>query len=261
MGPPIKGSDKVWLQNQHVFFHATAPLNKNHRVNVSPKSAEQFRVINDDTVCWLDYSGSGSETAAHVLENGRLTIMFVALNGPPKIMRLHGTGKIVLPTELMSQDTDENLAIRKLYDGELVGQAKHNVGFRCIVVLHVTRVTHSCGYSIPIYDYVKERPTLNEFAAKRGVEGIKEYRALKNSVSIDGLPSIGQLEQGDVPSSVEWKDGYYFATYGGGLVGKARTMVSSIFSRGLVGTQRDVAVFALGAAIGVMLMRVIKLRQ
>ena len=92
IGPPLSPDDIKWMQCQHIFFHATSPLNSLHKINLSPKSAEQFRVVSENTVCWLDFSGSGAETAAHLLENGRITTMFVALNGPPKIIRLYGKG-------------------------------------------------------------------------------------------------------------------------------------------------------------------------
>lgn len=112
VGPPIAQGERKWIQEQKIFFHASAPLGRNHRINLSPKSASQFRVVNDNTVAWLDYSGksffffwlsykweiwydysgSGSETAAHLMENGRLTIMFVAFSGDPKIVRLYGRG-------------------------------------------------------------------------------------------------------------------------------------------------------------------------
>ena len=95
IGPPISESEKDWISKQKIFFHASAPLSKNHRVNISPKSAQQFRVVDDFTVCWLDLTGSGSETAAHVLQNGRLTVMFVALEGAPKILRLFGQGELI----------------------------------------------------------------------------------------------------------------------------------------------------------------------
>ena len=255
VGPPIKKSDQEWIVNQRIFFHASAPLSGSMRVNVSPKSASEFRVINDRTVCWLDLSGSGSETAAHILENGRLTIMFVALNGQPKIMRLHGRGRLVLPDSLMNIDTEENILLRKLYDGNLIGQPNYDAGFRAIVVMDVERLTHSCGYSIPIYDYKEERPILKDFSAKKGTDGMCEYRGYKNSYSIDGLPSIGQLEQRDTPSSVESSAGYYFAKYGGGFLGKVSTALRMTLHRGLVGLQRDVGFLTLGAALGVVLAR------
>ena len=99
IGPPLKESDNEWILKQRLFFHATAPLSASHRVNVSPKCAREFRIIDDRTVAWLDLTGSGSETCAHLIENGRLTILFVALNGEPKIVRLHGRGKIILPRD------------------------------------------------------------------------------------------------------------------------------------------------------------------
>eukprot|EP01035_Chromulina_nebulosa_P022075 gene22075-28578_t len=174
IGPPILDNEKEWISKQKIFFHASAPLSRKHRVNVSPKSAQQFRVVDDFTVCWLDLSGSGSETAAHVLQNGRLTVMFVALEGPPKILRLYGTGEII-PRE--SLNLPKFSSIVKIFENtrELPGQENSDNGFRCIVILHVSRVSQSCGYSIPIYSYVSERDTLAKFSFSKGQKGMECY--------------------------------------------------------------------------------------
>jgi hypothetical protein len=160
VGPPITDSDKQWILQQKVFFHASAPLSRAHKVNLSPKSAAEFRVIDEHTVAWLDLSGSGSETCAHLLENGRLTIMFVALNGPPRILRLFGHGQIVLPRALRPGGEFSHLGAH--FEGS--GQA--NPGFRAIVLLRVVRATSSCGFSIPRYEYICERPTLPRRATR-----------------------------------------------------------------------------------------------
>ena len=254
MGPPISSADREWISRQHVFFHASAPLGPRGRVNLSPKSAKQFRVVNDNTVCWLDYSGSGAETAAHIMENGRLTIMFVSFEGSPKILRLFGTGYFILPEDLTNP---ENSVFCDLFAGELPGQENYDPGFRCIVVLTVDRATHSCGYSIPFFNYISERPTLNEFSCKKGDEGMKIYRALKNSFSIDGLPGIGQLLMKQLPTAMTDNCGYYFAEYDGSWYGKLKTMIISLNYRwvhtGSLGWKiRDGGILCLGIALGIL---------
>ena len=209
-GPPITASDKEWILKQKIFFVGSAPLDENYHVNISPKSAMEFRVIDETHVAWLDYSGSGAETAAHILENGRLTIMFVALTGDPKIMRLYGKGSLVMPEAVQRA---ENIRLQEAFKGQLLGDDDCDNGFRSITVLEVHRVTQSCGYSIPFFDYVKDRLVLKEFTQKKGHEGMVTYRGFKNSLSIDGLKSIGQLEARRAPTRFEHKDGYYLSYY------------------------------------------------
>jgi len=103
IGPPITEEDKEYLETQRIFFVASAPLSVNHRVNLSPKSGKEFRVINSNTIAWLDLSGSGAETAAHIFENERLTVMFYSVDGPPRIVRLFGKGVVILPHEMLNE--------------------------------------------------------------------------------------------------------------------------------------------------------------
>lgn len=247
IGPPIEESDVTWIKKQHVFFHATAPLGRCQRVNVSPKSAKQFRVVNGNYVCWLDHSGSGSETAAHIIDNGRITILFVAFDGPPRILRLYGQASFILPEEL---DGDNNKHLRELFDGELRGQVDHDYGFRCIVLVRVMRVSQSCGYSIPKFQYTAERTTLREFSDGKGEQGMVVYRGFKNSYSIDGLPSIGQILMKQYPTSVCRENGYYFAKYDGNWLGKLQTMAKMFYIAGLSGYYRDMAAIAVGLIVG-----------
>lgn len=217
IGPPLTEDDKKWILEQKLFFHASAPMSKHQKVNVSPKSSTEFRVINDHTVAWLDLSGSGSETCAHILENGRLTIMFVALTGPPKIMRLFGKGRFILREDLLSLTCHRDLYNQFKDLSPTEGSGLHAIpGLRCIILLDLERVSQSCGYSIPQFDFRCERSTLNEISALKGCDGMIEYRKLKNSFSIDGLRSIGQLEAEkltqEVPTEVKIQDGYVFAT-------------------------------------------------
>jgi hypothetical protein len=167
---------REWIAAQHVFFVATAPTDTDGHVNLSPKGYDSFRVLDDSTVAYLDLTGSGVETIAHVNENGRLTLMFCGFEGPPRILRLFGRGEVVRPGD---DDFDA-----------LVGQFPPLPGVRSVIRCHLDRIQSSCGYSVPFMDYVSERETLTDWAARKGPEGIEEYHAEKNLVSIDGLTGL-----------------------------------------------------------------------
>lgn len=256
VGPPLTQSDKNWILEQHVFFHASAPLSALHRVNVSPKSAKEFKIIDDCTVAWADLAGSGSETCAHVLQNGRLTVLFVAFNGPPKILRLHGKGSIVLRSELQHPHHQE---LAHQFQDVLSDKNEGNFGIRAIVVMKIERASQSCGYSIPQFVYKAERTTLTDVTVKKGCEGIEEYRRLKNSYSIDGLPSIAQLEAAHThtsPVELDYADGYVYVTkYGNSLWKQCQVRCSlawHFFAWDI--SQRDIYMIALGAGIGAVAM-------
>lgn len=176
VGPPIPESEREFISKQHVFFIGSSPLSPAGHVNISPKSASEFRLIDSSTVCYLDYSGSGSETSAHIIENGRITVMFVAFDGPPKILRLYGKGSLVL-----RDDIKQLPILAAHFEGYLSpGDAHCNPGFRSVIVINVDRVATSCGYSIPTFTYTSERKVLEDFAVKKGDDGMVSYRALKN---------------------------------------------------------------------------------
>jgi hypothetical protein len=262
IGPPIKTADKEWILAQQIFFHATAPLSANGHVNLSPKCAREFRVIDDRTVAWLDLTGSGSETCAHVLENGRLTILFVALSGSPRILRLHGYARIVPVRDFCHKMNGDVLAAFNEY---LHTDTAASLGARCIVVLDVRRVSQSCGYSIPKYDFDAYRTTLDDVTVDKGCEGIQKYRTLKNSYSIDGLPSIAQLElgpSGSAPTAVEWKDGYiYTPEYGTGWWENACVRTSVAWRcRAMWWSWRDLAMVGCGVVIGGVAVRLLSKR-
>jgi hypothetical protein len=166
----------TWIAAQRVFFVATAPLAASGHINNSPKGGEAFRVLRPMEVAYQDYTGSGAETAAHLRENGRIIIMFCAFDGPPKIVRLHGRG-----TVLTSGDA-------KFV--ELAPLFPSNPGTRSIVHIAVDRVSDSCGYSVPYYDFRGQRDMLDRWAFNKGPEKLAEYRAAKNQASIDGLPAF-----------------------------------------------------------------------
>lgn len=167
---------REWIAAQHVFFVASAPTSTDGHVNLSPKGYDSFRVLDGRTVAYLDLTGSGVETIAHVKENGRLTLMFCGFEGPPRILRLFGRGEVVRPGD------DDFEA--------LVGQFPLLAGVRSVIRCHLDRIQSSCGYSVPFMDYVSERETLTDWAARKGPEGIEEYHAEKNLVSIDGLTGL-----------------------------------------------------------------------
>ena len=166
----------TWLREQHIFFVATAPLSEEGHINCSPKGGDCFRILGPMEVAYLDYTGSGAETAAHLRENGRIVLMFCAFAGKPDIVRLHGRGEVLTPS-------DEGFA-------EIADLFPPNPGTRAVVRVKVTRVSTSCGYAVPFMDYQKERETLNKWAADKGQEGLEEYRSLKNAQSIDGMAAF-----------------------------------------------------------------------
>ena len=165
-----------WIGRQRIFFTGTAPLAEDGHVNVSPKGGEAFRVLGPLEVSYQDYTRSGAETAAHLRENGRIVIMFCAFEGPPKIVRLHGHGTVITPEHGRF--------------AELAALFPPNAGTRAIVLITITRVSDSCGYSVPLYDFREEREVLNKWAESRGPEKLQAYRAEKNVRSIDGLPAF-----------------------------------------------------------------------
>ena len=166
----------TWIENQQMFFVGTAPLADDGHINNSPKGGESFRVLGPLEVAYQDYTGSGAETVAHLRENGRIVIMFCAFEGPPQIVRLHGTGSVILPGDSRFE--------------ELTKHFPENPGTRAIIHIEVTRVTDSCGYSVPYYDYKGNRDILDKWSKVKGPEKLDAYRAEKNQRSIDGLPSF-----------------------------------------------------------------------
>lgn len=166
----------AWLAEQHVFFVATAPLSKTGHVNCSPKGGDSFRVLGPMEAAYQDYTGSGAETAAHLRENGRIVLMFCAFTGKPDIVRLHGTGELILPEDARF--------------GSIAAAFPPNPGTRALVHIKITRVSTSCGYAVPFMDYREERQTLDKWAATKGEAGLEEYRAAKNMHNIDGMPAF-----------------------------------------------------------------------
>jgi Pyridoxamine 5'-phosphate oxidase len=170
-----------FLCAQPVFFVGSAPLSADGRVNVSPKGmAGTFAVLGPLRVAYLDYTGSGAETIAHLRENGRIVLMFCAFDGPPKIVRLHGRGRVVRPADReFAELRDEFGKSREL-------------GQRSIVVVDVERVSDSCGYAVPQMDLREDRDLLDRSHERRDEDYFETYWHERNAVSIDGLEALAQ---------------------------------------------------------------------
>ena len=186
----IDGRLREFVLGQPVFFVATAATEG--RVNVSPKGMKgTFTVLGPNRVAYLDHTGSGVETIAHLRDNGRITLMFCAFSGPPNVVRLHGRGEAVLP---------EDPRFAELY-GEFHEACRNGIcrqsgvdaghGLRSVIVVDVERVSDSCGFAVPLLDYVGERTLLDDWAARRTDEDLVAYRKERNAASIDGLPALG----------------------------------------------------------------------
>jgi Pyridoxamine 5'-phosphate oxidase len=165
-----------FIGRQHVFFVATAPTSLEGHLNISPKGLNTFRILSPSSVAYLDLTGSGIETVAHVRENGRLTIMFCGFDDRPLIVRLHGRARVVQPADAEWDD--------------LIAKFTEYPGARCIVVLDLERIADSCGWAVPVLEYRGERSQLIDYAINKGPEGLESYRALKNATSIDGLAGL-----------------------------------------------------------------------
>jgi hypothetical protein len=162
-----------FIIRQQIFFVATAAADG--RINLSPKGMDSLRIVSPNQVVWLNLTGSGNETAAHLLENDRMTLMFCAFEGDPKILRLYGHARCHYP------DTEQWEAH--------IGRFPSLPGARQIIVMDVDLVATSCGFGVPLFDYQGEREELREWAKKKGEEGIKAYWQERNRISLDGKPT------------------------------------------------------------------------
>lgn len=162
-----------FIAEQKIFFTATAP--QKGRINLSPKGIDTFRCIDNQTVAYLDLTGSGNETSAHLQEDSRMTIMFCSFSEKPLILRLYGQGKVIRP-----RDT-EWISYYSLFNPV--------PGERQIIALEVESAQTSCGYGVPIYELQAERTSLVDWAQKKGEQGLYEYWQAKNLTSIDGQPT------------------------------------------------------------------------
>jgi len=182
----IDDHQRAWIARQALFFVGTAPLDGDGHVNVSPKGPiGSLSVLDERTVAYLDVVGSGAETIAHLRENGRIVVMLCAFEGPPRILRLHGRGEVVLPAE----ERFERLLAQAGFEQPEVLESR-----RAVIVVHVTRIADSCGYGVPLMDYAGERPHQAKSSAKRvrvhGPQAYVDYQREHNGASIDGLPAV-----------------------------------------------------------------------
>lgn len=166
----IKDSFREFIEKQHIFFVATAAAGG--QVNLSPKGMDSLRVLNPHRILWLNVTGSGNETAAHLQESPRMTLMFCAFTGSALILRVYGKARLITPDSVEWPD--------------LYALFPPNPGARQLVELNVELVQTSCGQAVPFFDYVGERDELNEWALRKGEAGLQQYWQDKNRVSLDG---------------------------------------------------------------------------
>lgn len=174
--PALDGAVAEFIHAQQMFFVATAPLSAEGHVNLSPKGLDSIRILDERTVAYVDFVGSGIETVAHLQENGRIVVMFCAFSGAPKILRLHGRGDVIEPHH------EDFAALRALFPD--------HSGVRAIIRIRCTRISDSCGFGVPLYEFHGHRSQLLEWADRKGPEGLEEYLRTKNAQSLDGLPGI-----------------------------------------------------------------------
>ena len=171
----ISADHKAFIENQRMFFVCTAPLSADGHINLSPKGFDCFRILSPARVGYLDIVGSGNETSAHLLENARITFMFCSFEGAPKILRLYGKGRTVLPADAEWNELSKQFVILP--------------ATRQIIIADIFKVKSSCGFGIPLYEFKGERDHAFKWAEKKGLDGLEEYKKEKNRVSLDGLPA------------------------------------------------------------------------
>ncbi|MCU1593133.1 MAG: pyridoxamine 5-phosphate oxidase [Frankiales bacterium] len=165
-----------WIAAQPLFFVATAPLAGDGLVNVSPRGLDCLSVLGPRQVGWIDSTGSGVETIAHLRENGRITVMWCAFSDAPRVVRVHGRGRVCMPG---SKEYDELLALHPKQPSP-----------RAAVVVDAVRISDSCGFGVPLMELVGERTQMFRWAQSKGPAGVASYRESRNAVSLDGLPGL-----------------------------------------------------------------------
>lgn len=162
-----------FIEQQKIFFVATAA--REGSLNLSPKGGPTLRIQSDQRLLWLNLTGSGNETAAHLLDSNRITLMWCAFEGPPLILRVYGRARAIYPDDAEWQACSEEIPA--------------TLGARQYYAIEIERVLTSCGYQVPLMDFREERTALTKWAEKKGEDGLRAYRAEKNAVSLDGLPT------------------------------------------------------------------------
>jgi len=165
-----------FIKKQKMFFVSTAPLASDGLVNCSPKGLDSFRILDDHTVAYIDLTGSGVETIAHLKENQRITFLFCAFDGPPKLLRLYGKGKA------LEKGTEGFEKLKDLFP-------KYR-STRAIIKADIFRIADSCGYTVPLYEFKEDRDTWKKWGDSKSDEELAEYRKVKNDCSLDGLPGL-----------------------------------------------------------------------
>lgn len=171
-----------FIRRQQMFFVATAPLAAEGLINLSPKGLDTLRILDELTVAYADLTGSGVETIAHLKENGRIALMFCAFEGSPKIVRLHGRGEVI---ERTHADFETLQQLFPTY-----------TGLRSFIRVHCRRISDSCGWSVPLYEFREQRQQLVAWSDKQGAEAIAEYRQTENQQSLNGLPGVDVASTG-----------------------------------------------------------------
>ena len=166
----------AFIERQHVFFVATAPLEAEGHVNLSPKGLHSFTILDSKRVAWLDLTGSGIETVAHLKQNGRIVILFCAFQGPHLILRLHGRGEVIEPGHADF--------------GSLCARFEHSAGTRCVIRVTLDRVSESCGMGVPRYEFVGQREELPAQYARNTPQQLRDYTLEHNRTSLDDLPGL-----------------------------------------------------------------------
>jgi hypothetical protein len=167
---------RAFIEAQHMFFVATAPLAAGAHINLSPKGLDSLRILGPRALAYLDYVGSGAETIGHLRENGRIVMMWCAFEGPPKIVRVHGRGAALEPGD------PGYAALRDLFSSSISGRA--------VITIDVERVSDSCGFGVPLYSFESDRAQLAAWAVRKGDAGLLDYQRDKNRVTVDGLPAL-----------------------------------------------------------------------
>jgi hypothetical protein len=180
----ISASQESFIKKQHMYFVGTAPISGDGHINVSPKGLDSFRVISPNQVAYLDVISSGNETSAHVLENGRITIMFCSFGEKPLILKLYGKGETILPSNEKWNIYAQGFEV---YEST-----------RQIIVVDVELVQSSCGFGVPRYDFIEHRDIHFSWAGQKGSEGLSHYIDENNLISLDGLPTALGLERNKI---------------------------------------------------------------
>jgi hypothetical protein len=167
---------RKFIEAQPIFFVGSAPLDPDGHINVSPKGLDTFRVLGPRTVAYVDLTGSGIETVSHLKENGRIVLMFCAFQGPPNIVRLYGQGRVIEPDQTEFANLASHFAEQETT--------------RAIILIEVSRISDSCGYTVPLFEYQGDRSQHVGWAHKLGREGLKTYRQKNNLESIDHIPGL-----------------------------------------------------------------------